>query len=127
VVPHPAVTLVLEFGNGPLVVDSATGRQQRGNLAAGFLHGALRVRGENVECVQVRLSPAVARAVLGVSPAELDRKVVPLADLWGRDTARIQQQLADAASWPDRFALAEALLVRRSGTGPSVDPEVAWA
>jgi AraC-like DNA-binding protein len=126
VIPHPAVTLVLEFGNGPLVVDLATGRQLRGNLVAGFMHGAIRVRGENVECVQVRLSPVVARAVLGASPAELDRTVVALDDLWGKDAARIQQQLADAASWAERFALAEALLVRRRATAASVDPEVSW-
>jgi AraC-like DNA-binding protein len=126
VVPHPAVTLVLEFGNGPLVVDAASGRQERGNLVAGFLHSAIRVRGDHVECVQVRLSPTVARAVLGASPAELDRTVVTLDDLWGRDTARIRQQLADATSWPDRFAVAEAELARRSGTGQSVDPEVGW-
>ena len=127
VVPHPAVTLVLEFGNGPLVVDAATGRQQRGNLVAGFMHGAIRVRGENIECLQVRLSPVAAQTVLGASPAELDRTVVALDDLWGRDVARIRQQLGDATSWPDRFALAEALLVRRGETGPSVDPQVAWA
>jgi AraC-like DNA-binding protein len=127
VVPHPAVTLVLEFGNGPLVVDTASGRQERGNLVAGFLHGAVRVRGEHVECVQVRLSPAVARAVLGASPAELDRTVVTLDDLWGADAARVQQQLADATTWAERFAVAEAVLARRSGTGPSADPEVRWA
>jgi AraC-like DNA-binding protein len=126
VVPHPAVTLVLEFGDGPLVVDSATGRQQRGNLATGFLHGALRVRGENIECVQVRVSPMVARAVLGASPSELDDTVVALDDLWGQDAARIRQQLGDATSWQDRFALAEALIARRAETGPSVDPQVAW-
>lgn len=127
VVPHPAVTLVLEFGSGPLVVDAATGRQQRGDLVAGFMHGALRVRGEHVECVQVRLSPVIAHAVLGASPAELDSTVVALDDLWGRDAARIRQRLADATSWRERFALAEALLARRSAAGPAVDPRVAWA
>ncbi|GAA3079650.1 AraC family transcriptional regulator [Streptosporangium carneum] len=126
VVPHPAITLVLEFGNGPLVVDAATGRQQRGNLVAGFLHSAVRVRGENVECVQVRLSPVVARAVLDVSPSELDHTVVALDDLWGQDAARIRQQLGDATSWQHRFALVEALLARRAEREPSVDPEVAW-
>ncbi len=127
VVPHPAVTLVLEFGNGPLVVDAATGRRQRGNLVAGFLHDAVRVRGRNIECVQVRLSPVVARAVLGVSPSELDRTVVALDDVWGRDAERIRQQLGDAASWRDRFALVEELLGRRAETGPPVDPQVARA
>ncbi|GAA5176376.1 helix-turn-helix domain-containing protein [Pseudonocardia eucalypti] len=127
VVPHPAVSLALEFGDGPLVVDAATGRQRRGNLVAGFLHGAMRVRGERVECVQVRLSPVAAYTVLGTSPAELDHVVVTLDDLWGRPAARIREQLAEARSWPDRFALTEALFVRRLERGRSVDPEVAWA
>src|SRR5437773_8547918 len=67
-IPHPAVTLALEFGAGPLIVDDVAGRQQRGCLVAGlgFGPGAVRVRGENFEAVQVRLSPIVARAVLGV-------------------------------------------------------------
>src|ERR1044071_4251627 len=65
-VPHPAVTLILEFGTGAPVV-SASGRQQRGSGVAGpgtGSGGAVWARGENVECVQVRLSPVIARAVL---------------------------------------------------------------
>ncbi|AXB41628.1 helix-turn-helix domain-containing protein [Amycolatopsis albispora] len=128
VVPHPAVTLALGFGDGPLVVDAATGRQRQGSLVTGFMHGAVRVRGERVECVQVRLSPVTAHAVLGVSPAELDHVAVTLDDLWGRGAARVREQLAGARSWPDRFALAEALLTRRLETAKTaVEREVAWA
>ncbi|WP_329090724.1 helix-turn-helix domain-containing protein [Actinomadura citrea] len=129
-VPHPAVTLLLEFGTGSPVLDFADGRQLRGSMVAGpglGSGGAVRVRGENVECVQVRLSPVIARAVLGVSPADLDGAVVSLGDLWGRETARICEQLSDVASWQDRFALTDALLARRHEAGPPVDPEVAWA
>jgi hypothetical protein len=36
VVPHPAVTLVLDWGNGPHVVDNGSGRQQHGALVAGL-------------------------------------------------------------------------------------------
>ncbi|WET81561.1 helix-turn-helix domain-containing protein [Amycolatopsis sp. QT-25] len=123
-VPHPAVTLVLEFGDGPLVVDN--GRGQRGSLVARLAFGGVRVRGGNVECVQVRLSPVVAYTVLGAGSAEPGRAVVALDDLWGRDAARIRERLGEASSWQDRFALADAVLVRRRETGPSVDPEVAW-
>ncbi|WP_223837695.1 AraC family transcriptional regulator [Streptomyces venezuelae] len=126
VIPHPAVTLVLELGDGPLIVDTATGRQQLTSLAAGLLHGALHVRGENVECVEVRLSPLVAYAVLGTSPADLEHVVVSLEDLWGRSAPRIREELIEARSWQDRFALTDALLARRGETGPSVDPQVAW-
>ncbi|MEU7230321.1 hypothetical protein [Streptomyces chrestomyceticus] len=65
VMPHPAVTVGLEFGACPLVVDRAAARQQRSDLVAGFGHVPVRVRGENIECVEVRLSPLVAPAVLG--------------------------------------------------------------
>jgi len=126
VVPHPALSLALECGNGPLVVDTATGRRQRGNLAVGFMDGTLRVRGTGVECVQVRLSPVLAQAVLGVSPAELDRGAVALDELWGGDAERVRQRLADAGSWRERFALTEALLAARAHAARfPVEPQVA--
>jgi hypothetical protein len=83
-IPHPAVTLALEFGAGPLIVNDAAGRQQRGSLVAGLGFGpdAVWVRDETFEAVQVRLSPVVVRTVLGVSPADLDGAVVALDDLW---------------------------------------------
>ncbi|MGO4428485.1 helix-turn-helix domain-containing protein, partial [Streptomyces sp. MCAF7] len=108
----------------------AAGRQQRGSIVAGpglGTGGAVRARGENVECVQVRLSPVIARAVLGASPADLDGAVVSLGDLWGREASRIREQLGDVSSWQGRFALTDALLARRYAAGPPVDPEVAWA
>jgi AraC-like DNA-binding protein len=129
-VPHPAVTLLLDFGAGSPVLDSAAVPQQRGSIVTGpgfGSGGAVRVSGENVECLQVRLSPVIARAVLGASPAELDGAVVSLDDLWGREASRIRERLGDVPSWQDRFALTDALLARRHEAGPPVDPEVAWA
>jgi AraC-like DNA-binding protein len=127
VVPHPAVTLVAEFGAGPLIVDDGLGRRELGGLVGGLAPTPVRLRGHDIECVEVRLSPPVAHAVLGVCPGDLDRAVVALDDLWGRDGSRIREQLGDAASWDDRFAIVDALLTRRAGEGRSMDPEVAWA
>jgi AraC-like DNA-binding protein len=127
-IPHPAVTLAVMFGPGSVTVADAAGRQQRGSLVAGLGFGSFRVQqAENLACLQVRLSPVIARAVLGVSPADLNGAVVALDDLWGRGASRIAEQLADASSWEDRFAMADALIARRQETGLPVDPEVAWA
>ena len=126
VVPYPAVTMVVDFSDDPLVIDHATGRQRRGCVVAGLAPGNVRVRGPDIECLQVRLSPVVADAVFGAS-AELDGMVVALDDLWGRDAIRTQEQLRAASSWDDRFAIAEAALARRYETGRAVDPEVAFA
>ncbi|MGR6918117.1 helix-turn-helix domain-containing protein [[Actinomadura] parvosata] len=129
-VPHPAVTVLLEFGASPPVLSHAAGRQELGSIVAGpgfGSGGAVWARGENVECVQVRLSPVIARAVLGVPPAEFDGAVVPLENLWGREAPRVRERLGEATSWQERFALADALIARRFAAGPPVDPEVAWA
>ena len=124
-VPYPAITVVVDFGDGPLVVDDGSGRQQRGSVVAGLAPGNVRVRGHHIECLQMRLSPVVAHAVLGASP-ELGGTVVALDDLWGRDATRTQEQLRAAASWDDRFAIAEAALARRHEAGRAVDREVAF-
>jgi AraC-like DNA-binding protein len=124
-VPYPAITVVVDFGDGPLVVDDGSGRQQRGSVVAGLAPGNVRVRGRDIECLQMRLSPVVAHAVLGATP-ELGGTVVALEDLWGRDATRTQEQLRAAASWDDRFVIAEAALARQHEAGRAVDPEVAF-
>jgi AraC-like DNA-binding protein len=129
--PHPVLTLALACGEAALGIDESTGRQHRGSLVTGLGFGAggtARVRAANVEWMQVRLSPAIARAVLSVGPAELESSVVALDDLWGeRRAARLREQLAEAASWEERFALVEAILVPLSSSGPAIEPELAWA
>lgn len=126
-VPHSAVTLIIEIGGGRLVVDHAAGRDQPGGLIAGLAFDPLQARGEGVETLQVRLPPLVAHAALGAPPADLGHAVVPLEDVWGRDATRVREQLGEAPSWDDRFAIADALLLRRYEAGPSVDPAVARA
>lgn len=127
-VPHPAVTVLFNLGDEPLVADDNTGQRQRERIVAGLAPSGARGRGlaGSMACLQVRLSPLVAYAVLGAS-SELGGRLVALDDLWGRDAARTQEQLRSAGSWDERFAIAEAALARRHETGPSADPEVAFA
>jgi len=127
-IPHPGVTVAVMFGPGSIDVEDGAGRVRHGSLVAGLGlgFGGLRLRrAERLACVQVRLPPVVAGAVLGVRPDELDGVVVGLEDLWGRDAGRIAERLGEAASWDERFALVDGVMARRAG--PGVDPEVAWA
>jgi AraC-like DNA-binding protein len=126
-IPHPAVTLVLPL-SGTIAIETTTGQQQQGDFVAGlgFGEGLRALQTEAFECLQVRLSPLVAHAVLGAAVADLDGAVVTLDDLWGREAARISEQLGDLSSWEDRFALTEAFLARRLATASQVAPEVAW-
>ncbi|MFE6222442.1 helix-turn-helix domain-containing protein [Streptomyces sp. NPDC057854] len=128
-IPHPSVMLILECGDGTSTVDDGTGRRQPGSLVAGPGFGAgggVRAWGEHVECVQVRLSPVVAAAVLGVGPTELAGAMVTLDDLWGGEAARVREELGRIPSWQGRFAHTEALLARRGAFRPPADPAVAW-
>jgi AraC-like DNA-binding protein len=127
IVPYPAVTVFIDFGDDGVLADNASGQQQRGSFIAGLTPGAvLQGRGHHVECLQVRLSPVVAHAALGASP-ELSGTLVSLDDLWGRDAARFHERLRAALSWNERFAIAEAAIARRFLAGREVDPEVGFA
>ncbi|WP_447041755.1 helix-turn-helix domain-containing protein [Streptomyces sp. DSM 118878] len=130
VVAHPAVMLILEFGPSPSTVDDGAGRRHRGSLVAGpgfGSGGGVRAWGEQVECVQVRLSPVIAGTVLGVPPADLAGAMVSLDELWGREAARVGERLREIPSWEGRFAFTDALLARRYEERWQADPAVAWA
>jgi AraC-like DNA-binding protein len=126
-IPHPALTVIFNLGDEPLVVDDGSGQQQQERVVAGLAPNGARGRGlaGSFECLQVRLSPVVAHAILGAS-SELGGAVIALDDLWGRDALRVQEQLRAARSWDDRFAMVEVALARRHDAGGAVDPEVAF-
>jgi AraC-like DNA-binding protein len=127
VVAHSAVMVAFDLGDTPIVVEDSCGRQRRDCVVAGLAPKGVRARGgRSFDILQLRMSPVVAHAVLGAS-SELSGAVVDLDDLWGRDAARIQEQLRRAQSWADRFTIAEAALARRRDEGPTVDPEVVFA
>jgi AraC-like DNA-binding protein len=69
----------------------------------------------------------VAHAVLGAAVADLDGAVGTLDDLWGREAARISEQLGELSSWAERFAWTDAWLARRCAAAAQVDREVTWA
>ncbi|MFD0332021.1 helix-turn-helix domain-containing protein [Streptacidiphilus monticola] len=126
-IPQPTVMLALGFGSGSHWVDDSGGRRVPGSVVAGLgagSRGGVRVRGGGFSGVQVRLSPLVVRAALGIAPADLDGAVVALDEVWGREAARIREQLDAASSWEQCFALTYALLAGRIAQGPCVDPEV---
>ncbi|MEO3809626.1 helix-turn-helix domain-containing protein [Sphaerisporangium sp. B11E5] len=124
-VAHPSISVIVDLSEGKLAVHGAHRRHERGSVVAGLLPGDLRVTGRGAgECLQIRLEPVLAAAVLG-APAELTGTVVSLDDVWGRDAERAEDRLRAAASWDERFTIAVEILGRRLDAGRPVDPEVA--
>ena len=126
VVPHPAVTIVFDLGDSPFAVEDGGGVRQAGSVVAGLAPTRVRARARGFECLQIRLSPVVAHAVLAGS-SELGGTVVPLERLWGRDAARTEERLRAAGSWDDRFEIVAAAFARRVTAARAPDPEVAFA
>ncbi|MER5258083.1 helix-turn-helix domain-containing protein [Streptomyces sp. NPDC002855] len=123
-VAHPSVTLVFDLSEGTGLVYDAQGRPGRGSVVVGLLPGQVRAGVRTGECLQIRLEPVVAAAVLGAS-AELSGTVVSLEDVWGREAGRAEGRLRAAGTWDERFAIAVDLLGRRLSARPPVAPEVA--
>lgn len=126
-VAHPGVTLFVDLSEGAGIGYHTHSGHQRGSVVVGLLPGELRVTGWGAgECLQIRLEPVAAAAVLGAS-AELNGTVVSLEEVWGRDAGRAGDRLRAAASWDERFTIAVDVLGRRLAARPPVDPEVAHA
>jgi AraC-like DNA-binding protein len=121
-VPYPAVTVFIEFGDGALI--DASGAHRTGGGIVGLTPGTVTAVGRNVDCLQIRLSPVLAHAVFGDGDPT---GVLPLDAVWGRGAQHLCERLYTAASWDERFAIATTELVRRREAGPGVDPEVAAA
>jgi AraC-like DNA-binding protein len=126
-VAHPSVTVLIDLSEDEPIVSDTQGRRVRGSVVAGLAPTDLRVTGRSArECLQVRLDPVAAAALLDAS-AELSGTAVSLEDVWGRDAGRAEARLRRAASWGERFAIAADLLGRRLDARSPVDPEVAHA
>ncbi|MFB6580808.1 helix-turn-helix domain-containing protein [Streptomyces sp. NPDC056402] len=129
-VAHPSVTLFVDLSRGDGLVYDAHGRRERGSVVVGLIPGDLRISGRTAgagQCLQIRLSPVVAAAVLGAS-TELVGTVVSLVDVWGGDAGRTEDRLRAATSWDERFTIAADVLGRRLDARPPLDPEIvaAW-
>jgi AraC-like DNA-binding protein len=76
-------------------------------------HGALRFKGEGfVSLVALRLSPVVASAVLGCTPADIWNEPVALRDLIGAEADALGERLAREPA-QRRFTLLEKWVERR--------------
>lgn len=133
VLPQPAVVVVIGLGNDPFTVEGGSGQRSstspnshpNRSLVASLSPGPARVRGRDVECIEMCLSPGAAYALLGASPHELMGAVVGLEDVWGRQERQLRERVAAATAWQERFTLVNEFLARRAARGPAMTPEVA--
>ncbi|CAL9669418.1 hypothetical protein SUDANB140_07398 [Streptomyces sp. enrichment culture] len=126
-VAHPSVTLLIDLSESEGLRHDTRGRRGRGSFVAGLLPGEVRAAGTVGTCLQIRLGPPEASAVLGAS-SDLTGGVESFSDVWGSGARQAEDELRAAGSWDERFAIAARLLRRRTADRRPVDPEVlrAW-
>ena len=113
--PSRHLTFVVSFDD-PLVLTplGAPDQVERFDLCVAGLHTrpvAIHHDG-NQHGIQLDVTPAGARALFGMPAAELASEAVELDDLWGRLAAELHERLFLLPTWAERFAVAEAVLVR---------------
>ncbi|MFK4085821.1 helix-turn-helix domain-containing protein [Kribbella sp. NPDC020789] len=103
----------------------------RYDASVGGLHShAVHVGGSpNRAGIQLGLTPAGSRALLGLPPGELAWRVIDLDEFLGPSAHRLVEQLREAGSWAERFDQVETALLRQWAAPPpsGVRAEVDWA
>jgi AraC-like DNA-binding protein len=132
--PSRYLTVVLAFDAPTRMVrlpDAAAAPLDLFALAGGLADRPVHIAHNGAMAgVQIDLTPAGARALLGLPAAELTHDVVDLAAVLGREADELNERLALASGWPERFAALEAFLLTRTrrALAPVPDPvQAAWS
>ncbi len=132
--PSPSLTLIFTLDD-PLVIAAHPDRSQPPGTfetVAGGLHTAPAIitHDGRQSGVQLGLSPLGARALLGLPASELAEIDVGADEVLGPKAAEIQERLRCAASWEQRFAVLDEVLlaaISESGLAAQPSPEVGHA
>jgi AraC-like DNA-binding protein len=129
--PTGAVTLAFGFGDSLRLTDAAdTGgsAEVMTSLVSGVRTTArIAEHAGRVGGVEVSFTPMTAQALFGVPMDAIAESVIDPVDLLGPTAAHIGEQLAECASWSQRFALVDRLLAGRLTREDRSCPEVDWA
>lgn len=128
--PSRHLTVVVTLDE-PLGVAWPGGPVEKYDALVGGLHSTAVHIGQTPSRagVQLSLTPAAARELLGLPPGEVASQVVGLDDVLGRPARELTEQLREEPTWSGRFDLIEDLLLHRlgdSGAGTG-RPELGWA
>ena len=126
--PVGTCTLILSLGP-PIRLHGPAGPSAPASFLAGMHDAAVCTEFTGHQHgLQVDLSPLGVFALLGRPMPELTNVAPQLTELDEPALAALPARLADAPDWPRRFALLDALLLRRlDASAARPDPEVAWA
>jgi AraC-like DNA-binding protein len=126
-VPFPGVPLILNLASAWNIEGPGGRRERRDSFVAGIHAASAVVHAAGAwACIELRLTPLGAHRLLGVPMHELANRTVELDELLPR-ADELTTRLREAASWPERFDLAEGVLLRRLADSPAPPAAIAWS
>ncbi|MER7753205.1 helix-turn-helix domain-containing protein [Kitasatospora sp. NPDC097643] len=129
-VPTDVVTLALGFEGSLRLVDAVDPAPAAsfGSVAAGLRRTATIAEHSGVlHGLAVSLTPQGAFRVFGPLAGDLGGQWAEAGEVLGRRLRTLSARLADAPTWPARFALLDSYFAARLADGPGWDPSVTWA
>lgn len=129
--PRGELVLVLGLGE-PLSLEPlglTPSRSRLESFVMGPDHGPLLGRHHGRRsCIDIGIPPWAAAEIFDGAALELGGGAVPLDEFLGTAGRRLQERLANARAWPERFAALDAFLVRRATRARRrTRPEIRWA
>lgn len=127
-VPIAAVPLVVTFGDGHNIIDSAGRAERHSSFVAGMANSWVVVEsGEHCAGIQVNFTPIGARMFLGVSMDSIANRTIELEDVFGHSARNVIEQLQSAPTWDARFDNVDRLIAERLDAAPPTQSPVVWA
>jgi AraC-like DNA-binding protein len=124
-VPSPSLTFIINLET-PIVTGTHARANDDGsatahdNVLSGLhTHAAYVFQPDRQAGLQLAVHPLATRRLFGVPASELVETSHEAADVIGDGIRRVQEQLAEEASWQRRFETVERYLVDRASAAPS--------
>lgn len=126
-VPFPGVPLIFGLETA-WKIDGPAGSEREESFVAGMHDGPTLVQPESGRwsCIELRLTPVAAHRILRLAMHELANRTVAIDNVVP-ETRELGDRLRDTRSWPERFELVEAFLMRRLDLTPAPAGEVVWS
>ncbi|HUG82979.1 MAG TPA: helix-turn-helix domain-containing protein [Euzebya sp.] len=130
--PSPALTLIVSLGADLDVTAPGAGgaRGSFSTLASGLAATPALIHHDGTQAgIQLALTPAGARVLLGLPAAALAEEVVGLHAIWGRRAAELADRVGSAGTWEGRFAALSTFLLQVLGDRIALLPpevDAAW-
>jgi AraC-like DNA-binding protein len=130
--PSPDLTVIISLGPRTRLASMPDPRQRPAAFEAlvGGLHTrpAVLVHDGETSGIELDMTPAGARSLLGLPAGQLGNTVVHLEDVIGRAAGELLDAVGSARTWPERFSLLDrglgARIARSRPAGPEL--ESAW-